>query len=299
MHHRPLLVLLRKVAGGFTIAYVPHGPDIGRSYRNGDFLVQLGREIEKHLDVKPVFIRYDLPWGVKSSGQVSFAFGPELVKAVSDIQPPDTVVVSLREPEDEILKRMKPKTRYNIRLSGKKGVVINRGGKELLSAWYDLYRETAERDRITIHSKSYYESVFDIAELSKSGAPEVILFTAVFSDELLAGIIVLIYGSRATYLYGASSGNKRNLMPNYALQWEAMKYAKEQGCEEYDLFGIPPDDDPSHPMHGLYRFKTGFGGEVIRMPGCWDLPLKPLMYRVYRTAEKARKWYYKRFRKKR
>ena len=135
------------------------------------------------------------------------------------------------------------------------------------------------------------------AESGRVSAPEVGLFTATYEGELIAGIIVLLYGNRATYLYGASSNSKRNLMPNYALQWEAMKYAKETGCDEYDLFGIPPENDPGHPMYGLYRFKTGFGGKIIRRPGCWDLPLNPAGYRLYRTAEKVRNWYYKRFRK--
>ncbi len=292
---KPLLVLTRKIGHLLTVAYIPHGPDVPHGSQNARFLKDVSSAIEKYFAPKPVFIRFDLPWIIKSEDFYSLA--PELMKAVSDIQPPVTVLVSLKETEEEILRRMKTKTRYNIRLAGKKGVQILRGGKDLLSEWYELYKQTARRDNITIHSKEYYMRIFNIASSGKVSAPKVQLFTAEWEGELLAGIIVLIYGMRATYLYGASSNSKRNLMPNYALQWEAMKYAKSQGCEEYDLFGIPPADDPSHPMYGLYRFKTGFGGQIVRRPGCWDLPLNRPVYALYRSMEKFRKWYYKKFRK--
>ncbi|MCK5197866.1 MAG: peptidoglycan bridge formation glycyltransferase FemA/FemB family protein, partial [Spirochaetales bacterium] len=212
----------------------------------------------------------------------------------------DTVIISLNEDEENILARMKSKTRYNIRLSFRKGVVVQRTGAEVLDEWYRLYEETALRDKITIHSKAYYRKIFELSEGESESEekPEIILFNAVYNDQILAGIIVARYGSRATYLYGASSNEHRNLMPAYALQWEAIKYAKEKGCTEYDLFGIPPENDPDHPMSGLYRFKTGFGGDILHRPGCWDLPLKPVVYRVYRWAESLRLFYYKKIRKR-
>lgn len=298
LNRRPLLVLVRKLPGGVTAAYVPHGPDVGKYGNNPEFVEELGKKIAQILPVKPAFIRFDLPWIIETGKMDRIFAGSELKKAAVDIQPPDTVIVSLKESEDEILRRMKSKTRYNIRLSVKKGVEIHTGGRELLSVWYDLYRETAARDKITIHSREYYNKIFNISESGRVSTPEIVLFTASHGKEIIAGIIVVIYGTRATYLYGASSDTKRNLMPNYALQWEAMKYAKSRGCDEYDFFGIPPENDPSHPMYGLYRFKTGFGGEIVKHPGCWDLPLKPFTYTLYRKAEIARQWYYKKLKKK-
>jgi lipid II:glycine glycyltransferase (peptidoglycan interpeptide bridge formation enzyme) len=114
---------------------------------------------------------------------------------------------------------------------------------------------------------------------------------------MLAGIIVARAGDRATYLYGASSDRKRNLMPNYALQWRAIQQAKDAGALWYDLFGVPSADDPHHPMHGLFRFKTGFGGELVHMAGSWDVVTAPLRYSLYRIAERARVYYYHRVRK--
>jgi len=124
------------------------------------------------------------------------------------------------------------------------------------------------------------------------------LITATHEGDLLAGIIVAFYGGRATYLYGASSNEKRNLMPAYALQWEAIKQAKDLGCREYDFFGIPPTHDKSHPMHGLFQFKTGFGGEIHHYYGAWDFPYGKLFYGFYRLVERLRLWYYKGFRKR-
>jgi lipid II:glycine glycyltransferase (peptidoglycan interpeptide bridge formation enzyme) len=111
----------------------------------------------------------------------------------------------------------------------------------------------------------------------------------------LAGIVTLFRGGEGVYLYGASSNLHRNLMAPYALQWKAMQDARESGCSFYDLFGIPPSDNPDHPMAGLYRFKTGFigdngaGGRIIHRPGSWDYPCRPLLTFCFKGAEKLRK----------
>ena len=114
---------------------------------------------------------------------------------------------------------------------------------------------------------------------------------------MLAGIVTLFRGPSAVYLYGASSGKKRNLMAPYALQVKAMEDAKASGCVEYDLYGIPPNNDPDHPMAGLYLFKTGFGGKIVHRPGCWDYPCYNLLYHVYFFAEKIRKGFLNRRKK--
>ena len=101
--------------------------------------------------------------------------------------------------------------------------------------------------------------------------------------------MTLFRGREAVYLYGASSDLKRNLMASYVLQLKAIEDAKAYGCINYDLFGIPPNDDPSHPMAGLYRFKTGFGGTIIHRAGSWDYPCRPLIYKAFRMAESSRK----------
>jgi lipid II:glycine glycyltransferase (peptidoglycan interpeptide bridge formation enzyme) len=183
---------------------------------------------------------------------------------------------------------MKNKWRYNIGLAGKKGVAVRRAGPEELPSFYALYRETARRDGIAIHGSGYYEVLFEEGTKPEYGV-DIRLYLASHEGEDIAGIITLFRKDEAVYLYGASANHKRNLMAPYALQWQAMRDAKAAGCVFYDLYGIPPDEDPSHPMAGLYRFKTGFGGMIVHRPGCWDYAYKPAVTALYRAAEAARK----------
>jgi hypothetical protein len=231
-------------------------------------------------------------------------FGRPFRRAAADVQPPDTVLVDLRPPPEAILAAMKPKTRYNIGLAAKKGVTVRRAGEGELDVFYRLLSETARRDGIAVRGIEYYRSLFELARNYGGGgrfgkgpengpgvpaAPDMRLYLAEHEGEALAAIVTLFRGNGAVYLYGASSNHKRNLMAPYALQWKAMEDARAAGCTVYDLFGIPPDDDPGHPMAGLYRFKTGFGGRIIRRPGSWDYTLKPLAAVFFHAAEYARK----------
>jgi lipid II:glycine glycyltransferase (peptidoglycan interpeptide bridge formation enzyme) len=188
---------------------------------------------------------------------------------------------------------MKPKWRYNIRLAEKKGVRVIRADEAGLDRFYALLRETARRDGIAVHGRDYYETLFahrrDYAGGRSPGVPDIRLYLAEHGGEALAALVALFWETGGVYLYGASSDHKRNLMAPYALQWAAMVEAKASGCLEYDLFGIPPGEDPSHPMTGLYRFKTGFGGRIIRRSGSWDYGYRPLLKAVFTAAEGARK----------
>jgi lipid II:glycine glycyltransferase (peptidoglycan interpeptide bridge formation enzyme) len=232
------------------------------------------------------------------------------VRAAADVQPPDTVLVDLTAEEEAILGDMKPKWRYNVGLAEKKGVEVRLACSSKNSAeepgalrnelekYYSIYKETADRDGILIHGLNYYRALFEEAAQSAKSAQsaqpgaDVRLYMASHEGEDLAGIVTLFRGSEAVYLYGASANHKRNLMAPNALQWRAMRDAKAAGCGVYDLFGISPtspDEDPTHPMAGLYRFKTGFGGRIVHRPGSWDYPYRPLVKALYSAAEKTRK----------
>jgi lipid II:glycine glycyltransferase (peptidoglycan interpeptide bridge formation enzyme) len=134
----------------------------------------------------------------------------------------------------------------------------------------------------------YYKVLFEEGAKPEYGV-DIRLYLASHESEDIAGIITLFRKDEAVYLYGASANHKRNLMAPYALQWQAMRDAKAAGCVFYDLYGIPPDEDPFHPMAGLYRVKTGFGGTMIHRPGCWDYACKPVVTGLYRAAETVRK----------
>lgn len=297
-----LSVLVRRLFGAFSFAYVPHGPETENqrdSYQ--DQLVHLGKALRKWLPWTCLFIRFDPGWyhaGCDAEKPDRPLFDRPLRKA-SDVQPPDTVVLDLSFSDDELLARMKPKWRYNIKLAEKKNVHITEAGSEELGTFFNLYQQTAARDRIAIHPKQYYASLFEHASISHQAEPhpELRLWVARHEGQALACIITLFYGTTATYLYGASSDEKRNLMPTYALQWAAMKAAKAAGCLEYDLYGIPPTNDEHHPMAGLYRFKTGFGGGLRHYPGAWDYLYLPPVYALFRIAERARLLWHKKIRK--
>ena len=312
---RGLLVLVRELGFGQSLAYVPHGPMSGSvdSTAGWELTAELAGALMPYLPKSCMFIRFDPPWGVNRPALDKEAGGyPEdelspgrggaaaaFRKAQMDIQPPSTVILGLNQSEEELLKGMKSKTRYNIRLAAKKGVEVRTAGIEALPEWYELYRITGERDKIALHSYDYYERIFTLAAEQPNGtAPELRLLLAVIDGVIEAGIVTCRKGKRATYLYGASSNNKRNYMPAYALQWKAIKQAAADGCTEYDFFGIPPVDNPEHPMYGLYRFKTGFGGDILHRPGCWDYPYKKNLYSLYRAAERARYFYYKKLKKR-
>jgi len=312
----PLLVLERSLGAGLGFSYVPHGPELDLpGEERSVFLDELSRALRPSLGASSLFIRFDPPWYLleprrpegeggepRDDGLARPRLGSPLRRAAADIQPPDTVLLDLRPTEDELLAAMKPKWRYNIRLAEKKGVRVAEEGAAALELFYRLYEETAARDRIALHPRRYYERLFSLAEgfpASEEGSrPELRLWVARSEGQAIAAIVTLFRGARAVYLYGASSDQKRNLMPAYALQWAALRAAKASGCAEYDFYGIPPTEDPAHPMAGLYRFKTGFGGSIAHRAGSWDRPLRPALYAAFRAAEAARTWYFKDFRKR-
>jgi len=291
---RPLLVLCRSLAPGLSCAYIPWGPELPPGFPASDrqaALKELARTLKGFLPRNTVFIRCDPPWFVDDSRDAQSAYAapaPPFIRASADIQPPDTVLIDLSVSEEEIRAAMKPKWRYNIGLAEKRGVLVAEAGAQGLDVFYSLLEETARRDGIAIHSSAYYRTLFELCEIGDSRT-QLRLYLARHESDALAAIAVLIRGTQATYLYGASSNIKRNLMAPYALQWQAMRDAKSRGCLIYDLFGIPPSDTADHPMAGLYRFKTGFGGTIIHRPGSWDYPCMPLMYRLFSSAEKIRK----------
>ncbi|MDR2803699.1 MAG: peptidoglycan bridge formation glycyltransferase FemA/FemB family protein [Treponema sp.] len=286
----PVLALYRKLIAGVGFVYVPWGPELpddffGDNGARAEALFEIAYALKPFLPHDTAFIRFDPPWFGSADEPPPLILKP-FVRASADIQPPDTAVVDLAPPPDEILARMKSKWRYNIRLGGKKTSVF-RVDVEGLEAFYALYNETAARDGIAIHGIGYYRQLFDLAKTKTS--VDLRLYLAKADGDPVAGIITLFRGKTATYLYGASSNKNRNLMAAYALQWQAMLDAKKAGCIEYDLFGIPPDASPEHPMAGLYLFKTGFGGGIAHRPGSWDYVCKPIRAGIFRAAEKARK----------
>lgn len=193
------------------------------------------------------------------------------------IQFKNTAWINLLPDEGEILESMKQKTRYNLHLSERKGVKIHIATQDELPTLYDLYMKTSNRDGFIIRPIEYYLSLWQVL-ISKNMASGLI---AEVDGVPVAGLILFHFARKAWYFYGMSSELNREKMPNYQLQWEAIRLAKKLGCEIYDLWGAPDKLDGNDPMSGVYRFKLGLGGKLIKTIGAWDYPVNKIIYSIY------------------
>jgi peptidoglycan pentaglycine glycine transferase (the first glycine) len=195
------------------------------------------------------------------------------------IQFKNTVLIDLNPFEEELLSSMKQKTRYNIRLAQKKGVTLRVGNLEDFGLLYKMYAETSVRDGFVIRDEGYYQTVWEL--FMDSNEPTCEPLIAEVNGEPVAAIFVFYFAGRAYYVYGMSRNAHREKMPTYLLQWEAMKRARAKGCKVYDLWGAPDVFDESDSMWGVYRFKEGLGGKVVRTLGAWDYAPNPFWYKLY------------------
>ncbi len=213
------------------------------------------------------------------------AFGDSLRRAgwvpAAAADPVDTLLVPLRPPE-EMLASFHPKHRYNIRLASRRGVVVERrGAREGALELHCQHAATAARQHISPPSLGAYQRRLDHLAWCR-------VYVARAGGEAVAAIMVVRFGRRAVYLFGGSSGEHSNLQPTYAVQWAAMQDAREAGCVWYDLWGVPPSDDPSHAWHGLWQFKMGFRGERTTYCGAWEYAIRPRRAALARRLEAGR-----------
>lgn len=302
-------VLFRPLPLGFTLAYIPKGPVGGsleimqlegnsRSDCEQNSWSKLWPAIDELcrsrksilLKVEPDLWEF-MPSKGKNGSQKFYPPGFRL--GSHNVQPKRTLVVDINGDEEKILSQMKQKTRYNIRLALRKGVVVRVSSD--LDIFHRLMTETGSRDAFGVHSLDYYRRAYEL--FHPRGECELLL--AEFKGEPLAALMVFLHGSRAWYFYGASANQHRERMPTYILQWEAMRWAKEHGCTQYDLWGVPDAKENtleanftkrSDGLWGVYRFKRGFGGQLFRAAGPWDRIYKPLPYAFYNWWTSRRKF---------
>ncbi len=191
------------------------------------------------------------------------------------IQFKNTVLIEVKASEEEMLARMKQKTRYNVRLGPKKGVTVRVGDERDWPMLYKMYAETSVRDGFVIRDEGYYRTVWSLFK----GLAEPLI--AEVDGDAVAAVFLFAFAGRAYYVYGMSREVHREKMPTYLLQWEAMKWAQARGCSLYDLWGAPDVFDESDSMWGVFRFKEGLGGQVVRTLGAWDFVPNPLWYALY------------------
>ena len=268
-------VLYRRL-GPLTLGYIPRGPALA-SGDPADLEPLWGAIHHASRRLRAIALKVEPEWRDDDAASHARLLAAGMHPGTETIQPRRTIIVDLAADEEAILARMKPKWRYNVRLAGRKGVVVREGGSEHLSTYYGLMQTTGMRDAFAIHSQAYYRRGLDLF----APAGRACLFMAYHQETPLAGLIAFRFGRTAVYMYGASSDEQRELMPNHALQWRAMQWAKEGGCTRYDLWGITDtDQDPdSAALSGVERFKAGFGGDVVRYVGAYDTVYHPLLYR--------------------
>ena len=180
---------------------------------------------------------------------------------------------------DELMAAFHSKTRYNIRVAQKNGVEVKIGTKADAKIFYEIMLETGMRDNFVTRPLPYFESMLDyLGENAR-------LYMAYYNGNPIAGTLAVRYGNKVWYLYGASSNAYRNVMPNYLLQLEMIRWAVDTGCDIYDFRGVSGDLSPENPLYGLYKFKKGFSGELVEFIGEFELITKPF---VYNTMQKAR-----------
>jgi len=292
------LVLERKALPGISVMYIPKGPIIDD--RDDLILVKQVlsdlKEFASEFGVIQLKIDPDiiLGWGVPEEGTgISNPGGREIKDyllangwrfSAEQVQFRNTVLVELAQEEEEILARMKSKTRYNIRLAGRKGIAVRQGEKSDLDTLYQMYADTSIRGGFTIRGRDYYRAVWEKFLPENVDArydPTAQPLIAEFEKKPVAGAVVYKYGKKAWYLHGMSLPEHSEKMAPHLIQWVAISWAKKTGCKIYDMWGAPDVFDESDPMWGVYRFKSGYGGKVTRTIGAWDFPAKRFLYFLY------------------
>ena len=301
---RDLLVLAKSIGRNTVGLYVPQGPEFAPEPEDyGRFLESMSESLMTQMQEDVAFIRYDLPWESSYAREIEkcqrydypdprireirMNFGTrnwKLKKAPVDMTVAHSCIVDIEVDEAHVLSRMKPKTRYNIGLAHRKGVRVSAFSVEKLPIFYDLYRQTAQRNGFQMSEYHFFEALFS-AHKEHQGNSEIFLLMATHGRDVLAGAIIVISQNGALFLHGASANIKRNYMASYALHWKAIQYARAYNCRVYDMGAVSPVADSQFTFYGLYLFKSGFGGRVVHHSGTWDYPIDETAYLAFRNWE--------------
>jgi lipid II:glycine glycyltransferase (peptidoglycan interpeptide bridge formation enzyme) len=285
------------------IFYCSRGPIL--DYDNEELLRflfdRLCEEGKKHgailLKIDPA-IRVERQDVVERLQRIGFIPAPDAASGFGGTQPRHVMPLNVEKSEEELLASFHQKWRYNIRLAERKGVTVKSDcARDDVKTFYQILRETAERDGFRVRDLSYFEKMWD--ELAPRGLAK--LFLASYQGKPIAGAFNLLLGDKCWYLYGASSNQHRNVMPNHLVQWTAIRWAKSRGCRVYDFRGVAPQqqtsqlvnqsigqlDNDAHVKHleGLNRFKAGFGAEHVEYIGEFDLPLSRFWYWLWTVGK--------------
>ncbi len=265
---------------GVTVAYVPRGPAV--DWTDGRAVAACFTALDALCKREGAALALVEPDDAFPDDFDAKAHG--LARSSITVQPLRTIIVPCDRDDDALLAAMKQKTRYNVRLAAKRGVTVRQGGADDLPAFWSLLQTTASRDAFGVHTHDYYADLLQFFPPPHDGA----LLCAEYQGEIVAAVLLIRGGETAVYLAGASSDAHREHMPTYALQYAALRWARDVGCTRYDLWGIPPTDEPPAAatdgrqnvrdgLWGVFRFKQGFGGEVVTYPGIFVRSYTPVV----------------------
>lgn len=262
-----MLVLIKKIPfTNTTLMYSPRGPIC--DMHDIDILKKLFSEVQElqkkyhsfKLIIDPM-IDDDDTQSINNLSSLGFIHHNEKV-GYDNIQCRENYIIDINgRTADEVFSSFKSKWRYNIRLAQRKGVKCQFYGEEKIDDFYELMKVTGKRDGFDIRTKEYY------SRFLKCFDGKAKLCMCYLDDIAISGALITNYAGTVSYIYGASSNDHRNYMPNYLMQWTMIKYAVESGCKTYDFCGIPYWYDETHKNYGVYKFKQGFNGHVQTWAG--------------------------------
>ncbi len=268
-----------------SFLYIPYGPVVKKG-EHIDILEKAYKRLFDYLQ-KEVKDKNDIFLKIEQENSpvnlVDFGFK----KSKKDIQARETMIMNLSLSENELLKRMKQKTRYNIRLAERKGVrIFQLEEKEsAFDIFYKLLHETSQRNKFGIHPKEYYEKLVENYFGKQKGKDFFVkIFFAEYEGEVITSALIGYFNKRATFLYGGSSDKYKNVMTPYLLHWEIIKDAKQDGFLEYDFWGIVTEKTDKRKVEkwkGFSNFKKGFCGEIVELPGAYDFVYSKFWYALY------------------
>lgn len=289
-----LSILIRRMPGGFSLMYAPRGPvcdirDTAVMRELFDGAAQVARQCKGYLmQIDPDVLNSDDQFKADMQS-LGFACEGDSLN-FEGIQPRFVFRLDIQgKTEEEVLAHFEQKTRYNVRLAARKGVTTQFWAgdgdipDEALTAFADIMQTTGKRDKFLVRSKEYFANM--LRALGKHSR----LYLAYLDGQPISGTIASQYGDKTWYMYGASSNEHRNVMPNYLLQWEMIRWAIEGGCRIYDFRGVSGDLSPDNPLYGLYRFKKGFNGDFCEFCGQFTIVYKPLVNKGMDLAMKCYK----------
>jgi lipid II:glycine glycyltransferase (peptidoglycan interpeptide bridge formation enzyme) len=275
-------ILFRKLARVVTLAYLPMGPYVTDEAQWVPLWGAIHRRARR---ARAAFLKWEP--GIYTPGDEPDFRRWGFHASALTIQPPRTICMDLRADDDSLLARMNQGTRRKIRQSQKKDVRYYHGTRDDIDTFNRLMRTTGARNDFGVHHPDYYRTALDLF------GDDAALIMAEHEGDPLAGILVIGLGKTAWYPFGASADIKRNLMASYGVQWAAIQWARARGCHWYDLWGIPDADEADleaqfqergDGLWGVYGFKRGWGGQIVRSAGAWDYAYNPLVYNTYRAA---------------